>query len=92
MNHKTLNKLMNKTLLTLNNVETVKQTLFNISYLIWLLKLDVKTPRMKTHKMTPKMKTHKMNPRMKTLKKTLKIDKMLFTYIQRINLNLNCPF
>lgn len=92
MNHKTLNKLMNKTLLTLNNVETVKQTLFNISYLIWLLKLDVKTPRMKTHKMTPKMnilkKTLKMNPRMKTLK----IDKTLFTYIQRINLNLNCPF
>lgn len=83
MNHKTLNKLMNKTLLTLNNVETVKQTLFNISYLIWLLKLDVKTP--------------KMNPRMKTLKKTLKmnilrINKMLFTYIQRINLNLNCLF
>ena len=43
MNHKTLNKLMNKTLLTLNNVETDKQTLFNISYLIWLLKLDFKT-------------------------------------------------
>lgn len=34
MNHKTLNKLMNKILLTLNNVEIVKQTLFNISYLI----------------------------------------------------------
>ena len=84
MNHKTLNKLMNKTLLTLNNVETVKQTLFNISYLIWLLKLDVKTPRMKTPKKTLKM-THKMN----ILKKTLK---MLFTYIQRINLNLNCLF
>ena len=44
MNHKTLNKLMNKTLLTLNNVETDKQTLFNISYLIWLLKLDFKIP------------------------------------------------
>ncbi len=34
---------------------------------------------------------------MKTLKKTLKmnilrINKMLFTYIQRINLNLNCLF
>lgn len=88
MNHKTLNKLMNKTLLTLNNVETVKQTLFNISYLIWLLKLDVKTLlKKKTHKMTPK-KTLKMNPRMKTLK----IDKMLFIYIQRINLNLNCLF
>lgn len=84
MNHKTLNKLMNKTLLTLNNVETVKQTLFNISYLIWLLKLDVKT--------LLKKKTLKMNPRMKTNKKTLKIDKMLFTYIQRINLNLNCLF
>ena len=47
MNHKTLNKLMNKILLTLNNVEIVKQTLFNISYLIWLLKLDFKT-----HKIT----------------------------------------
>ena len=84
MNHKTLNKLMNKTLLTLNNVETVKQTLFNISYLIWLLKLDVKTPRMKTLK-----KTHK-----KTFKiiKMNRINKMLFTYIQRINLNLNCLF
>ena len=89
MNHKTLNKLMNKTLLTLNNVETVKQTLFNISYLIWLLKLDVKTLRMKTHKMTHKMKTLKMTPKMNILKKTLK---MLFTYIQRINLNLNCLF
>ena len=33
-------------------------------------------------------KTLKMNPRMKTLK----IDKTLFTYIQRINLNLNCLF
>ena len=80
MNHKTLNKLMNKTLLTLKNVETVKQTLFNISYLIWLLKLDVKT-----HKMTPRMKTLKMN-------KIIKINKMLFIYIQRINLNLNCLF
>lgn len=89
MNHKTLNKLMNKILLTLNNVETVKQTLFNISYLIWLLKLDVKTPRMKTHKKTHKMKTHK-----KTFKiiKMNRINKMLFTYIQRINLNLNCLF
>lgn len=45
MNHKTLNKLMNKILLILNNVEIVKQTLFNISYLIWLLKLDFKTAR-----------------------------------------------
>lgn len=34
MNHKILNKLMNKILLILNNVEIVKQTLFNISYLI----------------------------------------------------------
>lgn len=76
MNHKILNKLMNKILLTLNNVETVKQTLFNISYLIWLLKLDVKTPRMKTHKII----------------KIIRINRMLFIYIQRINLNLNCLF
>ena len=34
MNHKILNKLMNKILLILNNVEIVKQILFNISYLI----------------------------------------------------------
>ena len=80
MNHKTLNKLMNKTLLTLNNVETVKQTLFNISYLIWLLKLDFKIPT--------KMLI-KINPRIKTLK-MIKI--MLFICIQRINLNLNYPF
>ena len=80
MNHKTLNKLMNKILLTLNNVEIVKQTLFNISYLIWLLKLD--------------FKTHKKNPRMKTPKKNkiIKTNRTLFTYIQRINLNLNYPF
>lgn len=88
MNHKTLNKLMNKTLLTLNNVETVKQTLFNISYLIWLLKLDVKTQRM-TPKMNPRMKTPKMTPK---IIKIIRINKTLFTYIQRINLNLNCPF
>ena len=44
MNHKPYNKLINKILLMLNNVETDKQTLFNISYLIWLLKLDFKTP------------------------------------------------
>lgn len=66
---------MNKILLTLNNVEIVKQTLFNISYLIWLLKLDVKTLRM-----TPRIKTPKMT------------HKMLFIYIQRINLNLNYLF
>lgn len=84
MNHKTLNKLMNKTLLTLNNVEIVKQTLFNISYLIWLLKLDVKTHKM-TLKMTPRMKTHKII-------KIIRINRMLFIYIQRINLNLNCLF
>ena len=59
MNHKPYNKLINKILLMLNNVETDKQTLFNISYLIWLLKLDVKTPRMKTLKMTHK-KTFKI--------------------------------
>ena len=34
MSHKPYNKLINKILLMLNNVETVKQTLFNISYLI----------------------------------------------------------
>ena len=44
MNHKPYNKLINKIWLMLNNVETDKQTLFNISYLIWLLKLDFKTP------------------------------------------------
>lgn len=42
MSHKPYNKLINKILLMLNNVETVKQTLFNISYLIWLLKFDCK--------------------------------------------------
>ena len=80
MNHKTLNKLMNKTLLTLNNVETDKQTLFNISYLIWLLKLDFKMPTKRPIKINPRM----------TAIKIIKI--MLFICIQRINLNLNYLF
>ena len=76
MNHKTLNKLMNKIWLMLNNVETDKQTLFNISYLIWLLKLD--------------FKIHIKRPIKMPIKIPIKI--MLFICIQRINLNLNYPF
>ena len=80
MNHKLYNKLINKILLMLNNVETDKQTLFNISYLIWLLKLDFKI-----HIKRP----IKINHRMMAIK-MIKI--MLFICIQRINLNLNYLF
>ena len=76
MNHKPYNKLINKILLMLNNVETDKQTLFNISYLIWLLKLDFKIPTKRPIKIQIK----------------IQIKIMLFICIQRINLNLNYLF
>ena len=85
MNHKPYNKLINKILLMLNNVETDKQTLFNISYLIWLLKLDFKIPPIKQQIKIPTKQQIKM-----PIKIQIKI--MLFICIQRINLNLNYPF